>query len=362
MTAVRTSGFVPKSTTDLGVAIWLLGLWALTLSMVAIGGITRLTGSGLSMVEWQPLIGAVPPLSEHAWQATFAKYQHSPQFQQVNHWMELADFKRIFLWEYVHRLLGRAIGLCFLVPYLYFLARRRLRGTAAWRVGAAFALGGAQGLLGWYMVKSGLVSRPEVSHLRLAAHLSLAFFVGQYLLWLALDFSTAQDPDRTSEPPLPWFLWPMLWILIGTQVVFGAFMAGLRAGVLSSTFPDINGHYMPGPFFRFDSLIANLMNNPLAVHWTHRALGVAVLAAVLGMTLPLLRTTTPNVVRKWATALLITGLTQFVLGAATVMLGVPIWLAVCHQVGAYLLLSFAVALGHQTRNPAYSTPSRWMHQ
>ena len=298
------------------------------------------------MVEWQPLIGAVPPLTNDAWQEVFAKYQQSPQYVQVNHWMALGDFKRIFLWEYIHRLLGRAIGLCFVLPYAFFIVRGRLRGPAILRTGLAFILGGAQGLLGWYMVKSGLVHRPEVSHLRLAAHLSLAFFVGQYLLWLALDFLPISEDKSEQHPSMARTLWPWLWLVIAVQVVFGAFMAGLRAGVLSSTFPDVNGHYLPTLFFRFPSLLDNLMNNPLAVHWTHRALGFFVLAAIVGTTLPLLLAQTSRVVRAMTWTLLATGILQFILGTATVILGVPVWLAVCHQVCAYLLLSAAVTLGY----------------
>ena len=341
-----SAGLGATTKPDSGVSRWLLALWALTLIMVAVGGITRLTGSGLSMVDWKPLMGAIPPLTDQAWRDVFAQYQQSPQFQLVNHWMGLGDFKRIFLWEYVHRLLGRTIGVCFLLPYIYFLATRRLRGRAVLRTAIAFILGGAQGLLGWYMVKSGLVDRPEVSHLRLAAHLSLAFFVGQYLLWLALDFRP-YSPSPTIEPsPASWLAWPLLWVLISIQIIFGAFMAGLRAGVLSSTFPDINGLYLPSHFFRFPSLWDNLINNPLAVHWTHRALGFVVAFAVVAMTIPLLRAK-PTRSQTIGSALLLaaTG-AQFLLGVATVMLGVPIWMAVCHQVGAYLLLSSAVGLGY----------------
>ena len=173
MLAPDLPGLAPRA-----VRLWLWSLWLAVLGMVVVGGITRLTGSGLSMVEWQPLIGAIPPLDEASWQAVFARYQLSPQFQQVNHWMQLDDFKRIFFWEYVHRLVGRSVGLLVFVPWLYFVARRRLSRRLALATLGAFALGGAQGLLGWYMVKSGLVDVPRVSHLRLAAHLSLAFGLG----------------------------------------------------------------------------------------------------------------------------------------------------------------------------------------
>ncbi|MEZ4463423.1 MAG: COX15/CtaA family protein [bacterium] len=183
---------------DRAVRAWLWVVWGMILTMVVVGGITRLTGSGLSMVEWRPLMGALPPLSEAEWLAVFEQYKQSPQYQQVNHWMTLGDFERIFFWEYFHRLLGRLIGVVVLVPGLWFLVRRRLRGKRAVQVLLAFVFGGLQGLLGWYMVKSGLVDVPAVSHYRLAAHLSLAFFVGCWILWILMGLRA--PAVRTPAP------------------------------------------------------------------------------------------------------------------------------------------------------------------
>ncbi|MBW2223699.1 MAG: COX15/CtaA family protein [Deltaproteobacteria bacterium] len=182
------------------VATWLLFLYLMVFAMVIVGGATRLTGSGLSMVQWHPFMGALPPLSESDWTETFQKYQASPQYKLVNHWMLLSDFKRIFLWEYAHRLLGRLIGVFFIVPWLLFLVQRRLDRPLAWKTFVAFLLGGAQGLLGWFMVKSGLVDNPEVSHYRLAAHLGLALLVGQYLLWLFLDLRAPPAKRAPGQP------------------------------------------------------------------------------------------------------------------------------------------------------------------
>lgn len=338
---------------DRSVSLWLHGLWAFVFAMVAVGGMTRLTGSGLSMVDWRPLMGTLPPLSQEAWLGVFEQYKQSPQFVQVNHWMGLTDFKRIFMWEYGHRLLGRLIGLAFAVPFAYFLLRGRLRGGAVARTLAAFVLGGAQGVLGWYMVQSGLVNRPEVSHFRLAAHLSLAFFVGQYLLWLALSFRGPPDgahaPDvHRGRPHTSLFLAVVvLWGLLAAQVVLGAFMAGTHAGLLSATFPDMNGSFAPAPFFRFPSLVANLLHNPLAIHWSHRALGFAVLGVGGVLAMAALRRNVADTAKPAAIAMLSALVLQFVLGASTVVFGVPIALAVAHQLGAYVLMSTAVLLGHR---------------
>src|SRR5512141_615893 len=173
------------------VALWLLACCALVFAMVVVGGITRLTHSGLSIVEWQPLVGALPPLDERQWEATFAKYRETPEFRLRNHDMTLGGFKGIFWWEYFHRLLGRLVGAVFFVPFLYFLVRGRIHGTLAWRLGAIFLLGGLQGALGWYMVKSGLVDDPRVSPLRLAAHLGMAFLLFALMLWTALGLLAA---------------------------------------------------------------------------------------------------------------------------------------------------------------------------
>jgi cytochrome c oxidase assembly protein subunit 15 len=322
------------------VQLWLWSLWLAVLVMVVVGGITRLTGSGLSMVEWQPLIGAIPPLDEPSWQAVFARYQLSPQYQQVNHWMQLDDFKRIFFWEYVHRLVGRSVGLLVFVPWLYFMARHRLSRRLALATLGAFALGGAQGLLGWYMVKSGLVDVPRVSHLRLAAHLALAFGLGQWLLWLALGSSrgTRGGLPRASRG-LRAAAWGLV-ALIALQSVFGAFMAGTHAGLLFSSFPDMNGTLAPEAFF-VGAVLDDLLHNPAAIHWTHRSLAWLVLGYGLGL-VQWLRDA-PGLQRPrglLATLLLV----QVLLGALTVIKAVPIDLAVAHQATAYLLLSSAVAV------------------
>ena len=237
---------------------WLMVVYAMVATMVLIGGITRLTGSGLSMVTWEPVMGLLPPTSDEAWRALFAQYQASPQFQQINHWMTLPDFKQIFFWEYVHRVFGRLIGLVFFFPWLVFTLRGMLRGRLALRAFVAFVLGGLQGLLGWYMVKSGLVDIPAVSHYRLAAHLSLAFFIGGYVLWLLLDLRDRQPrrPNTSLASMGRWFLG-----LTCLQIVFGAFMAGTRAGYLYQTFPDMNGVMVPQNWLDLSPIWVNFVEN-----------------------------------------------------------------------------------------------------
>jgi cytochrome c oxidase assembly protein subunit 15 len=332
----------PKS-----VHLWLLVLYAFIGLMVVVGGVTRLTGSGLSMVEWRPLMGALPPLSESAWQATFAKYQLSPQYQLVNHWMELADFKRIFFWEWFHRLLGRTVGLVCAVPWLYFVVTRRLRGRWLWLTLAAFFLGGGQGLLGWFMVKSGLVDVPAVSHYRLAAHLSLAFLCGQWVLWIAFD---TQRPDliggrSTRASRLAWALVPVVMV----QIIYGAFMAGSRAGYMFQTFPDMNGGWIAPGSLGMEPAWLNFFANAAMIHTVHRWLAWAVVILVASFVGFAMRRVRFDSQRRALWLLLTAVLVQLALGAATVMTGVNLVIAVAHQLTAYLLLSATLLAAHRLR-------------
>lgn len=324
---------------DRGVRIWLWTVFGSVFAMVAVGGITRLTGSGLSMVEWHPLMGTLPPLDEQAWHEAFVRYQRSPQYQQVNHWMELADFKRIFFWEYLHRLLGRVLGLVFALPWLVFVARGRLRGRALRLTAIALVLGGAQGVLGWIMVESGLVDRPSVSHFRLAAHLSLALFVSQWILWILLDMMpapTSRAPRRLRRGIA------LTVVLLVVQIVYGAFMAGTHAGLVSATFPDMNGYYGPTHFV---SGVGALVHDPLAIHWMHRTLAWVVLLAFLALAWSARRQA--REIRVAAFTALAIASVQLALGAATVIFHVPIAIAVAHQCVAVVLLSATVWLAYR---------------
>ncbi|HET8935371.1 MAG TPA: COX15/CtaA family protein [Polyangiales bacterium] len=325
---------------------WLISLWLLVLIMVMVGGITRLTGSGLSIVEWRPVTGALPPLSEAAWVDAFEAYRHSPQFVHQNSWMQLSDFKQIYFWEYAHRLLGRLIGLLTFVPWLYFAIRGYMTRRVALRTFSLLILGGMQGLLGWWMVKSGLVNEPRVSHYRLAAHLILAFGVGQWILWQALDLLGSASSERLA-PRLRYSSFGVVPLVI-LQLIYGAFMAGTRAGYLAATFPDMNGHYAPAYFFSASDIGRSLLSNPMTIHYVHRVLAFALLGYALWLAIAL-RDAGQNV-RAAAWFFLGAVLGQGLLGVMTVMLRVPIGVAVVHQGGAYVLCGAAVLLLHAVRS------------
>jgi len=336
---------------------WLLTLWALVLVMVMIGGITRLTGSGLSIVEWRPIAGILPPIGDAAWQEAFAAYQQSPQFRQQNHWMTLGDFRQIFFWEYVHRLFGRLLGFGLVLPWLYFVWRRLISAPVARRTSSVLLLGGLQGLVGWLMVKSGLANEPRVSHYRLALHLLLGVGVGQWILWLALDLLAPRAPQfalATGSRRAVLGLIPLLCL----QLVYGAFMAGTRAGYLSATFPDINGHYAPQAFFSSGSFWRDALDNPFSIHYLHRVLALAILTYVVALVFALRRARVE--VRAAAYLLLAVTLGQIALGALSVVLHLPLAVAVAHQGAAYVSCSAAVLLVHAalgaTPVPTSSTP------
>ncbi len=312
--------------------IWLVLLYASIYLMVVIGGTTRLTASGLSMVEWKPLMGTLPPMGEAEWLAAFDKYKQFPQYQQVNAWMELADFKKIFFWEYLHRLWGRTLGLIFFVPWMWFVARRQLRGPWIGKTFAAFVLGGAQGLLGWYMVKSGLVDVPQVSHFRLASHLMLAAAVANYVLWMGLEVRFG-NRLRFHGPT-----WAIIG-LVALQVVWGAFMAGSQAGTMFTTFPLMDGRWVP------EGLGAeSFLYSQVAIHFTHRMLAYLVVVAIAWWAWAHRGEGGLRGASWWAVVGLV--VIQFVLGVATVLGGVPVGLGVMHQAGGVGLLSATVFAGY----------------
>jgi len=318
------------------VAAWLLVCAAFTFAVVVVGGITRLTESGLSMVEWQPLIGAVPPLSQSDWEALFAKYRETPQFQRVFSGMDLAGFKGIFWWEYLHRLLGRTIGLVFLLPFLFFYLKNRLSKPLAWKLAGVFVLGGLQGALGWYMVKSGLVDDPRVSHFRLTAHLGLALLIFAAEFWLALSLLRVR-----SWMPVPAGL--ARYALAVATLVFvmalsGGFVAGLRAGHAYNSFPLMNGHVVPPETFMLEPWWRNFFWNVATVQLVHRAFFWLLLVLI-----PLLWWRARRTLAKSAAHHLLGMFAiQAALGISTLLLIVPVPLAVLHQAGAVLLLAAAI--------------------
>ena len=315
------------------VAAWLLACALLVAAMVVLGGVTRLTRSGLSIVEWQPLMGALPPLSEAHWQELFAKYRETPEFRLVNHAMDLQGFKGIFWLEYFHRLLGRAIGVVFLVPFAFFLLKKRLDKPLFLKLSFIFLLGALQGVLGWYMVKSGLVDDPRVSHFRLTAHLGLALAIFAAELWVALNLLFGRKaPGGNLEMLLP--------LLVFLMALSGGMVAGLRAGYAYNTFPLMNGQVVPPETFLLEPWWMNFLYNMAGVQLVHRAL-FWTLAALI----PLAWWRSRHALT--GNALLAVFLLQAALGISTLLLGVPVALAAAHQAGAVLL--FAAALCHAHR-------------
>jgi cytochrome c oxidase assembly protein subunit 15 len=321
---------------------WLLVVAALVFAMVVVGGITRLTESGLSMVRWEPISGAVPPLNETDWQREFDHYKASPQYTQVNSGMSLADFKEIFFWEYVHRLLARLIGLAFALPLLFFWWRRAIPPLYGWKLGAILGLGALQGVIGWWMVASGLVDRPEVSHIRLAIHLLLALFIFAALLWVAGDMRAfARDPAaRPARAPLLG-LWALSILFL--QFLFGAYVAGLDAGQYFRTWPSMNGEFYPAGYEWMRPALRNFVDNPITVHFVHRWFAFVVAALALWLAVKAWRARL-----RWEAALLAGAVViQILLGILTILSRVDIRIAVPHQGMAVLLLGAMVTAVHR---------------
>jgi heme a synthase len=322
---------------DRAVGLWLFAIAALIALMVVIGGLTRLTGSGLSITEWQPVTGVIPPLNQADWQAEFAKYQGTPQYELLNRGMGLAAFKSIYLWEWTHRLLGRVLGVVFLAPFLFFLWQKRIDSRIGSRLAVIFVLGAAQGVLGWWMVQSGLADgRVAVSQYRLAAHLGLATILFGYLFWTALEIVGAA---RTRIMPARWLTFSAFGLsaLVFVQMLLGAFMAGLDAGRAFNTWPSYAGRWIPAGLFDLSPWWRNHFENHAMVHFQHRTVGyaVAVLAALLFSRL--IAAGRPAKIAGIHVAALIA--IQIALGVVTVLSSVALPLAALHQICALALFA-----------------------
>lgn len=319
---------------DRALVWWLFGMVGLVAIMVVIGGVTRLTGSGLSMVEWRPIIGILPPLTEVEWMRVFKLYQASPEFQQVNIDMNLAEFKVIFLWEYVHRVWGRLLGLAFGLPLLFFwLAGRIPQGYSLPLLGL-LALGSVQGIIGWWMVTSGLVDNPAVSQYRLAIHLSMALLILLLLLWTALNlrFGRSKRPSGLAAVAL---------LLVALTIIAGAFVAGMDAGLLYNEYPLMGDGLVPVEYG--ENGLSDPFENPASAQFHHRWIAVLAVLAVAGLWVSGLRKGMGGLVHIMAVSVII----QFLLGLATLLLGVPIWAGALHQAGAVLLLSVVLIVTHR---------------
>lgn len=326
---------------DRAVGLWLLSVCGMIFAMALIGAITRLTGSGLSIMEWAPISGALPPVSEAEWRRVFELYRGIPQYEQVNRGMSLDEFRTIFWWEWVHRQWGRLIGLVFLAGFLWLWLRGKLRSGLAPHIVALFALGGLQAFMGWYMVASGFSELTSVSQYRLAMHLGLALAIYAYALTLALSLLAPKVEGRGETGALRTGLWGFLG-LVSVTILAGAFVAGLSAGLTYNTFPLMDGRIVPAGYGFQEPWIVNWFENPAAVQFNHRVLGVLTVVVAVALWLYGRRFALAATARRALNGLALVAFAQFALGVATLLAVVPVWLATLHQGGAIALLSLAI--------------------
>lgn len=325
------------------VRIWLAIIALLIVATAVVGAATRLTGSGLSITEWNPIMGVLPPLSDADWQAAFAKYREIPQYAKLNKGMSLAAFQMIFWWEWSHRLLARSIGAVFFLPFLVFLAKGMLPRRLAPRLAAIFLLGGLQGFVGWYMVKSGLVDRVDVSPIRLALHLGMATLVLALVVWTWADLAPPRPGVRLStltrgQRLSAWLLLALVYV----QVLLGAIVAGLKAGRTYNTWPLMDGQIIPDGLWTMTPGWLNIFDNAGLVQLNHRMMAYVVVLLALFHAVSLLRTADDERVRRSATLVAIALLAQMALGIWTLLAWVPIHLGVAHQLGALVVLMLTV--------------------
>jgi cytochrome c oxidase assembly protein subunit 15 len=338
------------NTNNKHIAIWLLVCCATIFAMIILGGVTRLTGSGLSMVQWEPIMGVLPPLNQAEWEETFLLYQQFPEYKLKNFAMSLSEFKSIFWFEYGHRLLGRSIGIIFLLPFLFFLVKGKIDRALTPKLIAMFVLGGLQGLMGWYMVKSGLVNDPHVSQYRLTAHLALAIVIYAYMFWVALDllYPNINENMKSSNRKLA-RLSLIITAIIFITALSGGFVAGTRAGFAFNTFPLMDGRLIPVGLFELSPAWRNFFENIVTVQFDHR-----VLATLLFLVIPafwwLARKSPQESHITTGLHLLLAALAlQLTLGISTLLLVVPVALAAAHQAGAVILLTVSLFISHQLR-------------
>lgn len=328
--------------------IWLWTGAILTASTLFIGGVTRLTESGLSMVDWEPIIGAIPPLNHADWVAAFARYQQFPEFMERRPDMTLGEFQVIFFWEYLHRNMGRLLGLVFAIPFIAFWLRGYLNGPLFRRALLLFTLGGLQGLMGWYMVTSGLVDQPDVSHLRLAAHLCLAVIIFSCCLWFANDLLLRPAVAITTQ-------WrtrlrnAIVWIgvLLGIQIFWGGLVAGLKAGLSYNTFPLMAGGWLPPGAWGMQPVLLNLIDNPGTVQWVHRLLATVLLVVSVALAIIVWRKPELIEFRRWAVAVGSVIVFQYALGVSTVLTSVQIHVAISHQIVALVAVGVLLTFLHR---------------
>lgn len=326
---------IPHTHRPIALSNWLYSVALLVFIMVVVGGVTRLTESGLSITEWKPITGALPPMSEAVWQSEFEKYQQIPEYLEINGpaGMTLAEFKFIYFWEWVHRLLGRLIGLAFAVPLAWFALKRAIPKGYGGRLIALLALGGMQGVIGWWMVSSGLTERTDVSHFRLATHLLMALLILGGLVWTALDLRQYARHQARSAKLTGFGL--IVFCVLFVQLLFGAYTAGLNAGYVSNTWPLMNGALIPAGINWSDGIWSLLNNHPVVIHFIHRWWAWVTVGFLIVLARRVRRQS-----RAASIAIHSSFGIQIVIGIATVMTGVNIYLAVLHQaVGALVVIA-----------------------
>lgn len=336
---------------SLVLGFWLLGCAAVVYLMIVVGGMTRLTQSGLSMVEWDPVMGIIPPLGEAAWLDVFAKYKTSPEYLKVNAGMSLEAFKGIFYWEYGHRVLGRVIGLIYLLPLLFFLLRGMVPKSWYARLFGLFILGGLQGLMGWYMVKSGLVDVPRVSQYRLTAHLGLALVIFTCMIWFAMDFLRGEQSARQASPV---YLKSTLLavVIVFVMMLSGGFVAGTKAGFIMNTFPMMNGQWVPDGWLGMTPLWRNFFENAITVQFIHRCVAVLVVLIVCVSVFI-------SIKQRFKTGsiwMLLVMVVQVCLGISALVMHVPLSLGAAHQAGAVALLTACLFAAHRARKTGFYLP------
>lgn len=343
---------------DRAIALWLISVAILIYAMVILGGVTRLTGSGLSIVVWEPIMGAIPPLSEQEWQEAFDKYQQYPEYQKINQGMTLSEFKGIFAFEYAHRLLGRFIGLAFLIPFLFFYFKKQIRPELLPKLIIMFVLGGLQGGLGWLMVQSGMIDKPNVSQYRLAAHFIAAILIYGFILWTAwtLLYPNARNSWAPGISQLQTLIrWLTAIIII--MIISGAFVAGTHAGAMYKTFPDMNGHFIPPGLFDMTPWLLNLVENPSAIQFSHRLIAYVIVMFISYVWWRSRKYTLTYSARRSVNLLMIMMVIQVILGISTLLSephmalrgGVSVPLAAMHQGGALLLFTIVLYVNHELR-------------
>ena len=334
------------------IILWLFAGCFLIYAMVVIGGITRLTHSGLSMVEWNPIIGSLPPMSDAAWQVPFEKYKQTPEYQIINNQFSLEEFKSIYWWEYIHRFLGRTIGVVFLIPFFYFLYTKKFDKPLLRKMYVLLILGALQGVMGWYMVYSGLQKEPHVSHYRLAAHLISAFTVFGFTFWYALDLLYPQAIEEDKLTRKVKRLSISMLVIVVIQIIYGAFTAGLKAGAFYNTFPKMGKVFIPETVFSFEPFWKNLVENPAGVQFIHRCMAYLVVIIVL-FTWETARKMALTVHQRKANNFMLGVVcAQFLLGIITILYAVPVTMGVLHQTGAFFLFASSLFFMHSLRKGA----------